>query len=1097
MASGARSSKHARDAALASLLPGGGVGSSKRARLEGGGGDYAGLDERSSARKGTVLRVEMRNFMTYAHVVVEPGLRLNLILGPNGTGKSSLVCALCVGLAGHTKLLGRADKISDYVKRGEEFGSVKITLASGEGEAPVTVFRKIKRDNSSEWKVNGSPCSKEKVEKLTKEYAVQLDNLCAFLPQDRVVMFAHLKPVELLVETQKAIGDTTLYDSHQNLIQLRDGLRGLETKVEKHANLLDTKKEQNKSVERDVTKFKEREELRANAAKMATKLPWLKYEEAKAEYIETKDKAKQGKEALKAQKAALDKAQEPVKALEDDKVEGKKKLQKIDKDAAKAAHDITTFTDKVNSLAAKHDQQMSTIESLHDQWAQSEKEKNDLREKIAKIEAEYATAPKEAPPELLAQRDELHDKYKKADLEQREIQHKEYELIERSEGIRKPLESIKDKLKKLTSVRSARLNALYAKQPQLRQVVDWIEANRATFKKRVYGPILCEVDVPNSQHAKMLEQHAPGFLWGSFVTTDEEDRNRIISANNVQKLSVLNYMDDPTKEIQYRSGKAANFAHLGVTNTLDAVFEAAPIIKHVLCDHARLNDTYLVKSNDDVERIFKETNINVLWTNDSQHMQHKSRYNKNAVSIRVVPLRPCRLFQTQGNASTNKAEKDALTSQMQKHEQELQKLEKERETLQSKQTKIESERIKPLSDAKNKIAKEISDINKRAVKMKVALDRWREELSQLEKAEPLNVRMSKERKMLDNLLASRVKAVTSVTEAIQRRREVMHKECMLRLELAELEVREDALKTELAEYQKEYNDATQLSEQLNQIMVIARQKLADTKATAEQETGSITPELEEYFSTLSANYDELEAQVQAARERADRILCPNPNILDDYNRRCAEINQLEKTLHGDREELATGQAKIDSEKEAWLPRLRELVSSVNSGFGKAFASIGCAGEVRLVEAGEEYDRYSIEIRVKFRDEEELQVLCATRQSGGERSVSTILYLLALTSLTNGLGFRVCDEINQGMDPNNERKVFGLLVQSMTRPGTPQSFLLTPKLLPDLEYTDEVTVLNIFNGPYVKQVADGWSQEAFWRRRAMTGAAGAADPIAVL
>ena len=153
--------------------------------------------------------------------------------------------------------------------------------------------------------------------------------------------------------------------------------------------------------------------------------------------------------------------------------------------------------------------------------------------------------------------------------------------------------------------------------------------------------------------------------------------------------------------------------------------------------------------------------------------------------------------------------------------------------------------------------------------------------------------------------------------------------------------------------------------------------------------------------------------------------------------------------------------------------------------------------MRLVEAGEEYDRYSIEIRVKFRDEEELQVLCATRQSGGERSVSTILYLLALTSLTNGLGFRVCDEINQGMDPNNERKVFGLLVQSMTRPGTPQSFLLTPKLLPDLEYTDEVTVLNIFNGPYVKQVADGWSQEAFWRRRAMTGAAGAADPIAVL
>eukprot|EP00967_Tisochrysis_lutea_P114473 scaffold182442_cov19-Tisochrysis_lutea.AAC.1 len=33
--------------------------------------------------------------------------------------------------------------------------------------------------------------------------------------------------------------------------------------------------------------------------------------------------------------------------------------------------------------------------------------------------------------------------------------------------------------------------------------------------------------------------------------------------------------------------------------------------------------------------------------------------------------------------------------------------------------------------------------------------------------------------------------------------------------------------------------------------------------------------------------------------------------------------------------------------------------------------------------------------VKFRHEEDLQLLTGTRQSGGERSVSTILYLIAL------------------------------------------------------------------------------------------------------
>jgi structural maintenance of chromosomes protein 5 len=49
--------------------------------------------------------------------------------------------------------------------------------------------------------------------------------------------------------------------------------------------------------------------------------------------------------------------------------------------------------------------------------------------------------------------------------------------------------------------------------------------------------------------------------------------------------------------------------------------------------------------------------------------------------------------------------------------------------------------------------------------------------------------------------------------------------------------------------------------------------------------------------------------------------------------------------------------------------------------------------------------------VKFREAEELQVLNAQRQSGGERSVSTILYLVALQGVA-ACPFRVVDEINQ-------------------------------------------------------------------------------------
>jgi hypothetical protein len=105
------------------------------------------------------------------------------------------------------------------------------------------------------------------------------------------------------------------------------------------------------------------------------------------------------------------------------------------------------------------------------------------------------------------------------------------------------------------------------------------------------------------------------------------------------------------------------------------------------------------------------------------------------------------------------------------------------------------------------------------------------------------------------------------------------------------------------------------------------------------------------------------------------------------------------------------------------------------------------------------------VRVQFRASEPLSVLTAFRQSGGERSVSTILYLVALQGVTV-TPFRVVDEINQGMDPVNERKVFRLLVEASTRPKTPQCFLLTPKLLPGLPFGPDVTVLSIFNGLHV-------------------------------
>ncbi len=51
-------------------------------------------------------------YRTYNEVELIPGPNLNLILGPNGNGKSAIVSAICLGMAGKPSTIARASSVS-------------------------------------------------------------------------------------------------------------------------------------------------------------------------------------------------------------------------------------------------------------------------------------------------------------------------------------------------------------------------------------------------------------------------------------------------------------------------------------------------------------------------------------------------------------------------------------------------------------------------------------------------------------------------------------------------------------------------------------------------------------------------------------------------------------------------------------------------------------------------------------------------------------------------------------------------------------------------------------------------------------------------
>ncbi|KAF4323220.1 hypothetical protein BBO99_00003042 [Phytophthora kernoviae] len=258
--------------------------------------DVSGSDTSDEYVDGSIFRVKLHNFLTYNDAEFFPGPRLNLILGPNGTGKSSIVCALCVGLAGSTRLLGRADKVGQFVRHEKESGYTEIELYFRNGNKVIR--RNIFRDNKSTWMVNGRDSTLKNVTGIMEAAKIQIDNLCQFLPQDKVGEFSRMNPVQLLKATETAITDGDLATQHDEIIELQNSMSDKGRELERTRSSLELKKSENSQRQKEVERIEDYETRIEETELMEKKCLWLEFEEAKREVEELKLEKKRCREKI-------------------------------------------------------------------------------------------------------------------------------------------------------------------------------------------------------------------------------------------------------------------------------------------------------------------------------------------------------------------------------------------------------------------------------------------------------------------------------------------------------------------------------------------------------------------------------------------------------------------------------------------------------------------------------------------------------------------------------------------------------------------------------------------------------------------------------
>lgn len=537
--------------------------SSSRNENHGRNGLTNGFPTTDGFPPGSLVRVKLKNFVTYTAAEFHLGPSLNMIIGPNGTGKSTLVCAICLGLGWASEHLGRAKEIGLFVKNGSTEADIEIELAKGPDMSRNPVVRRMirKEDNKSIFWINGKQASKTAVLELCKRFSIQIDNLCQFLPQDRVVEFAKMSDVDRLRETQRAAAPPRMVEWHDQLKELRAEEKVLETNQLNEKRHLESLERQQVRDQADVDRFQQREGLLRKAKCLSNVRPIIElrlrkkdYEQAKAEIVGARRELDQIKADIEpAQRAQAevdtyrDQIDEIVK-IRKHRVEGmKKRADKFVTDLEKEKQAATSFTAEINAeLSSKKDRDRDVVRTTNEIQTL---ERRRQEEPVAYDATVFTQKFTELRAQISAKSNRLTERQSTSDS-----------IRDRVHTLGQQYQNLRSQRAQLDTQDGQQKSILASLSRDTAAAWQWFEANKEDLplKGEVFGPSVLTCTVRDPRYADAVEsQLKKGDLLAITCTNAEDQKllsDRLFNQqNNSLRLHDVYLRSSPRSLSQYQS----------------------------------------------------------------------------------------------------------------------------------------------------------------------------------------------------------------------------------------------------------------------------------------------------------------------------------------------------------------------------------------------------------------------------------------------------------------------------------------------------------------------------------------------------------------
>ncbi|NXO79329.1 SMC6 protein, partial [Sitta europaea] len=1024
---------------------------------------------------GIIESIQLKNFMCHSNLgPFQFGSNLNFVVGTNGSGKSSVLTALIVGLGGKATATNRGSSLKMFIQKGETSADISITLRNQGRDAfkpelygtSITVNQRISQDGSRTCKLKSKSgtiisSKKEELIGILDHFNIQVDNPVSVLTQemskqflqtknegDKYKFFMKATQLEQMKEDYSFIGKT----KKNTRVQIEQG----EERLEELKQLYLEKKEIFKSI--------------SFVNDMQNRLKDLKHQMAWAVVGEMEKEIEVLKEGIKAEEGntellqkveecqvKVNEAEKKYKAIQDKLIAVSEEAQALHPQCISLKAEVQAKRKAVNETEIIYNRSKTELKRL-------EKDSEQLRKRIEELKncANQVSEPEKLERQrriayLREQLKAFHDEEVMIDQQVDQFQQAISKCREEYSRLRRESSEVQQALdaqqKQLRDLKDSKTNTLKRYGPHVPAFLEAVEVahKQGRFRKKPIGPLGALIHPKDPELILAIESCLKGLLQ-AFCCDNHSDERALqllmakYFARGHRPQIIVNKFQNKIYDTSERAVRHPEFP-----SVLTALEIDNPMVANCLIDMRGIETILLIKNSRKAREVMQcnrpPKNCKEAFTAEGDQVFERRYYSSNFVRPKFLSQDvEAEISHLDKEIENKRAQLTAfqqclhsIENEMKQNEDHLYGHRRHQKQLQVKVRTASAE----IADLENVEEHQSADIH-------VLQDEAEENKGRMETVKQDMQLQSRKLEELKNTLQAAEKKLEEVKEKIHQVEEIAGP---IKTELNQAESEVENSKSHLQHYEDKQREHVACINKHKDLLVSKGKELEEKMAKARQ-----------IFSErikVSRTVKSLDAEMNRLREKINLESSHRGNreeIIQQFHYAKERYEDASNKVKNLRRFIAVLDEVMTERLKVYRQFLRNLSMHCKLHFEHLLRVRGCSGNIIF-----DHKNETLSITVQPREDEKTARSDLRSLSGGERSFSTVCFILSLWNISES-PFRCMDEFDVYMDMVNRRIAIDMILERADFQRHRQFILFTPLSMSSLPTSPHIRILRMPDPP---------------------------------